>query len=131
MITYVIMKQELWPEAMAEREYDVELLRRIAAGEDSALVELYTLHGRRLYAFALRLTGDAARAEDVVQDTLVAVWRTAGRYRGEGRVLAWLLGIVPGLIVRARSGPGNGIEFGYPYFPMENSISAPERGFCL
>jgi RNA polymerase sigma-70 factor (ECF subfamily) len=33
-------------------------------------------------------------AEDVVQESLVAVWKSAGRFRGEGRVLAWLLSIV-------------------------------------
>jgi len=47
-----------------------------------------------MMAYALRLTQDQAMAEDVVQDSLVAVWRSARRFRGEGRVIAWLLGIV-------------------------------------
>ncbi|MBI4927044.1 MAG: sigma-70 family RNA polymerase sigma factor [Anaerolineae bacterium] len=86
---------------MAQPEQDVDLVQRIAAGEDAALQELYAAYGQRMFAFALRLTGDAAMAEDAVQETLVSVWRSAGRYRGEGRVLAWLLGIVHHVALKA------------------------------
>jgi RNA polymerase sigma-70 factor (ECF subfamily) len=85
---------------MAHPESDSELLQRIAAHDDSALSELYAAYGQRLYAYALRLSSDPASAEDVVQETLVTVWRTAGKYRGEGRVLAWLLGIVHNLALK-------------------------------
>ncbi|MHC1781811.1 MAG: RNA polymerase sigma factor [Anaerolineaceae bacterium] len=94
MISYALPKKETWPTSMALPNSDTELLGRIAAGEEAALQELYTLYGQRLYAYALRLTDDPAVAEDAVQLTLMTVWRTAGRYRGEGRVLAWLLGIL-------------------------------------
>ena len=73
---------------------DLALLRRMAAGEDAALHELYALYGQRLYAYALRLTNDPAQAEDVLQDALVAIWKGARKFREEGRALAWLLGIV-------------------------------------
>jgi RNA polymerase sigma-70 factor (ECF subfamily) len=75
-------------------EEHTDLLRRIAAGDENALRELYAAWGQRLYAYALRLTGDPAAAEEVVQDSLVAAWQGAARFRGEGRVIAWLLGIV-------------------------------------
>jgi RNA polymerase sigma-70 factor (ECF subfamily) len=78
----------------AEHTHDLELARRIAARDESALRELYATYGQRLYAYALRLVGVPATAEDVVQDTLVAAWQSAARFRGEGRLLAWLLGIV-------------------------------------
>lgn len=80
--------------AMPDEESDHSLVRRMAAGDDSALRELYAAYGQRLYAYALRLTGEAAQADDVVQDALVAAWKSAGRFRGEGRLIAWLLGIV-------------------------------------
>lgn len=86
---------------MTEDETNTELLRRIATGNEAALRELYATYGQRLYAFALRLTNDPAQAEDVVQDALVVVWRTAGRFRGEGRVLAWMLGIVHHIAVKS------------------------------
>ncbi len=75
-------------------ETDAALLRRIAEGDASALTELYAIHGGRMHAFACRLTGGGAAAEDVLQESLLAVWKNARRYRGDGRVLAWLLGIV-------------------------------------
>jgi len=70
------------------------LLDRIAAGETEALRSLYLIHSSRLYAHAFRISGNPASAEDIVQESLLAVWRDAGRFRGEGKVLAWLLGIV-------------------------------------
>jgi len=70
------------------------LLRRIAAGDEDALRQLYALLGQRMTAYAARLTGDSDAANDVVQESLVAVWQSAGRFRGESRVIAWLLGIV-------------------------------------
>ncbi len=78
----------------ADQANDLELVHRIAGKDEAALQKLYADHGWSLYAYALRLTGDAAQAEDVVQDVLVTVWQTAGNYRGEGRLISWLLGIV-------------------------------------
>lgn len=48
MISYLNSKKETWPVVMAEPEHDVELVLRIAAGEDSGLRELYAAHGQRL-----------------------------------------------------------------------------------
>lgn len=72
-----------------------DLISRIAAGDADALRELYDAYGQRLAAFAFRLTGDPAAADEVVQDTLLAVWQGgARRFRNESRVITWLLGIV-------------------------------------
>ncbi len=79
---------------MNAREQDLDLIRRMSAGDENAMRELYAAYGQRLYAYALRLTSDPAAAEDVTQETLVVAWRTAGTFRGEGRLIAWLLGIV-------------------------------------
>lgn len=79
---------------MTAQERDFELVKRLAEGDQTALSELYAVYGQRLYAYALRLVDDPALAEDVVQDVLVVVWRSARKYRGDGRVIAWLLGIV-------------------------------------
>lgn len=79
---------------MPEADQEINLIRLIAAGDESALHELYARCGQRLFAFALQLTGDTAIAEDVVQDTLVVVWQSAGKFRGDARLITWLLGIV-------------------------------------
>ncbi len=100
MMSYAIPKKEAWPKAMNRSETDLQLVRRIASGDETALGDLYEAYGQRLYAYSLRLAGDATLAEDAVQETLVAVWRSAAGYRGEGRVLAWLLGIVHHLTLK-------------------------------
>lgn len=104
----------------AEQERDLDLIRRIAEQDESAMRELYTVYGQRMYAYALRLTDVPAIAEDVVQDTLVAVWRSASRFRGEGRVLSWLLGILHHTAIKAlRHKPLPITE------EMETSLAAP------
>jgi RNA polymerase sigma-70 factor (ECF subfamily) len=91
--------------AMSDLSDDVALVKRIAAQNDAALHALYARYGQRMMAYALRLTQDHAVAEDVVQDALVVVWRSAGRFRGQGRVIAWLLGIVHHLAMKALRHP--------------------------
>jgi len=78
----------------SDQTRDLDLIQRIAQEDEAALRELYGLYGQRMYAYSLRLTNLPQKAEDVVQDTLIVVWQSASRFRGEGRVLAWLLGIV-------------------------------------
>lgn len=79
---------------MTQSVDDLDLIRRMQAGDDDAVRDLYAQYGQRLHAYALRLTNDPATAEDVTQNTLVTAWRTARTFRSEGRLIAWLLGIV-------------------------------------
>jgi RNA polymerase sigma-70 factor (ECF subfamily) len=79
---------------MSGDDQAVDLIGRLVGGDKAALEELYAAYGQGLYAYALRLTSEPAAAEDVVQEALVAAWRSAKNFRGEGRVIAWLLGIV-------------------------------------
>ncbi|MEO8463345.1 MAG: sigma-70 family RNA polymerase sigma factor, partial [Chloroflexota bacterium] len=56
---------------------------------------LYDRYRAMAYAIALRITGDATLAEDVVQEAFLGVWRNADRYaEGRGSVKTWLLSIV-------------------------------------
>ncbi len=80
--------------SMVQRADDLDLIHRLQAGDDDAMRDLYTRYGQRLYAYALRLTNDPATAEDVTQNTLITAWRTISSFRGEGRLIAWLLGIL-------------------------------------
>lgn len=94
ILSTVISSQGTRSIPMTPSELDLDCMRRIASGDDSALRALYAAYGQRLYSYALRITGDAAQAEDVLQDVLVTLWRRAGDYRGQGRLIAWLLTIV-------------------------------------
>jgi RNA polymerase sigma-70 factor, ECF subfamily len=81
--------------ASAADDADRATLDRIAAGEDGAIEILYERYKSMAYALALRITGDAALAEDVLQDAFVGAWRNARRYeQGRGSVKTWLLSIV-------------------------------------
>src|SRR5919109_2506574 len=74
---------------------DRDVLGRVAAGELDALEELYDRYRTMAYSIALRITTDAALAEDVVQDAFLGAWRNANRYlEGRGSVRTWLLAIV-------------------------------------
>lgn len=73
---------------------DTHLLRLVSQGNEDALTTLYERYGGQLYAYALRIVGDHASAEDVLQESLVVIWQRAKTFRGEGRVTAWLFGIV-------------------------------------
>jgi RNA polymerase sigma-70 factor, ECF subfamily len=75
---------------------------------DEALVRtLYDEHGRALLAYATRLTGDHAAAEDVVQETLLRAWRNPEiLVNGKGSVRGWLLTVVRNIVIdryRARA----------------------------
>jgi RNA polymerase sigma factor (sigma-70 family) len=74
---------------------DRDALGRVADGQLGALESLYDRYHVMAYSIALRITNDAALAEDVVQDAFLGVWRNAGRYvEGRGSVKTWLLSIV-------------------------------------
>jgi RNA polymerase sigma factor (sigma-70 family) len=74
---------------------DQATLARVAGGQLDALEELYDRYRTMAYSIALRITADAALAEDVVQDAFLGAWRNAGRYAdARGSVKTWLLSIV-------------------------------------
>lgn len=72
---------------------DGELLERISAGDRDALAELYRQYQRPLFRFLCQLTPDRGLAEEILQDTLVAVWKGAGTFSGRSQVSTWLFGI--------------------------------------
>lgn len=69
---------------------DVELVRRIASADRHALTTLYDRHSPWLTVRLSRRCRDADLVDTAVQDTFLAVWRQAGRYRPTGEVGAWI-----------------------------------------
>ena len=70
-----------------------QITRRIAAGDREALSELYARYQRALFNYLLQLTPDYGLAEEILQDTLVAVWKSAHRFEGRSSLQTWLIGI--------------------------------------
>ncbi len=89
-----------------DRKSDDVLLADVAEGDRPALRTLYERHAPWLVLRLSRRCSDPGLVEEVVQDTFVAVWRGAKRFRGEGDVAAWIWGIgIRRLIDRLRRRP--------------------------
>jgi RNA polymerase sigma-70 factor (ECF subfamily) len=85
---------------------DRTLLDAVASGDRVALRALYERHAPWLVIRLARRCTDPGIVEEVAQDTFLAVWNGARRFRGEGDVAAWIWGIgVRRLIDRLRGHP--------------------------
>jgi RNA polymerase sigma-70 factor, ECF subfamily len=73
---------------------DAELLAAHVAGDPEAFAELFARHRDRLWAVALRTTGNPHDAADGLQDGLVAAFRRADSFRGDAAVTTWLHRVV-------------------------------------
>jgi len=72
---------------------DHELLARVAGGEVEAFERLYRRYYKRVFGFAARLTPRLEIAEEVVDDTMLTVWRKAGNFAGRSKPSTWIFGI--------------------------------------
>jgi RNA polymerase sigma-70 factor (ECF subfamily) len=71
------------------------LLREAAAGNRAAFAELYDATAPQLFGVALRILRQRDRAEDVLQESFVAIWQRAGDYdAGKGAPMTWLVTIL-------------------------------------
>jgi RNA polymerase sigma factor (sigma-70 family) len=84
------------PEQMAVAAPETEdqaCLAQIAMGDRAAFERLYRRYYDRLFRFALRVTGRMNVVEDVINDTMIVIWRKAGDYRAAARPSTWIFGI--------------------------------------
>jgi RNA polymerase sigma-70 factor (ECF subfamily) len=72
---------------------DDELVRAVAAGDRQALERLYRRHAPWMAGRLAARTTSRELAEEALQDTFLAAWRSARAYHGTGQVPAWLWGI--------------------------------------
>ena len=109
------------PRVPADPPTDEQLLASIAAGDRDAFETLYRRYLRSVLGLALRRLGDRGRAEDAVQETFTAVWRSARSYRAErGPGAPWLYAVARNAIAdrgRVRNEP--------PAEPAEEASSEP------
>ncbi|MGH3437227.1 MAG: RNA polymerase sigma factor [Sciscionella sp.] len=73
---------------------DSELVAAAQRGDHAAFDVLVRRHTTRLFRIALRLVGDPADAEDVVQDAWISVWRALPKFRGDAAPSTWLYRVV-------------------------------------
>lgn len=78
---------------MSEVVDERQLIQCITSGDRQALVKLYVRYQRPLFHYLLQLTPDRGLAEELLQDTLFAVWKSAHTFEGRSSVSTWLFGI--------------------------------------
>lgn len=72
------------------RAADAALVARCRAGDLAAFEELYAAHAGKLYSVALRMLGNAADAEDLLQEIFLSAHRKLESFRGESALGTWL-----------------------------------------
>jgi len=76
------------------RREDAALLARVVARDEAAVEALYARYSGPLYSLAYQVTGAERFAQDVVQETFVALWRDAARFDpAKGAVSPWLFSL--------------------------------------
>lgn len=80
---------------------DLALARRILAGDDRAFDAFYEANVGRVYAVALRMSGDPAKARRLTQDAFVRGWERLGSYRGDSRLSSWLHRIAVNVVIES------------------------------
>jgi RNA polymerase sigma-70 factor (ECF subfamily) len=78
--------------AMTDHEEGAWLVR-VAEGDRAAFERLYRGFYPRLFGYVLKVCRRPDLVEEIVNDTLLAVWRSAGRFDGRSRVSTWIFGI--------------------------------------
>lgn len=106
------------------RPDDVALVRSVAGGSYDALADLYDRHGAAIFAVASRLTSDRGIAEEVVQDTFLALWDRATSFDpATGSLSAWLHTIARNRTVDRLRAAGRRPQFAAPPASSEGDDS--------
>jgi RNA polymerase sigma-70 factor, ECF subfamily len=89
------------------RQDDLALVERCQQGDLGAFEEIYRTHSRRLYGVAVRMLGNPADADDMLQEIFLAAHRKLDSFRGESALGTWLYRLAVNLCLdylRSRTG---------------------------
>lgn len=85
----------------ANDDAEQALIARIAQGDRRAFELLFNTYGERVFRYAYRLISNSTKAEEVTNDVMLEVWKTAAKFEGRSKVSTWLLGITRHLALNA------------------------------
>src|SRR5579863_8238796 len=74
----------------APLDSDLHLVQRAQQGDSDAFASLFHSHRARIYSVCLRMTNNAAEAEDLTQDAFLQVFRKLATFRGDSAFSTWL-----------------------------------------
>jgi RNA polymerase sigma-70 factor, ECF subfamily len=69
---------------------DAELIARAQRGEEQAFEAIYNAHKRKVYYLCLRMIGNTAEAEELMQEAFMQVFRKIQTFRGDSSFSTWL-----------------------------------------
>ena len=70
-----------------------DLLAKVANQDSAAFQQLYDLFADRVYRYAFTILHDKHLAEEIAQETMIAVWNGANRFAGRSKASTWIFGI--------------------------------------
>lgn len=76
---------------------DEKLLLLVAKGNSDAFQKLYQNTDKTIYSFILSITRNPQDAEEIMQETYLKIWTSAGSYKPQGKPLAWMFTIARNL----------------------------------
>lgn len=71
-------------------DWEGALIQRARSGDTRAFERIYREHAGRVYGLCLRMTRDAATAEDCTQETFINAWRALDRFQDRSSLATWL-----------------------------------------
>jgi RNA polymerase sigma-70 factor (ECF subfamily) len=80
---------------------EVELLTRVVAGDVIAFEQLYRAYHPRLWRFVERITHRPHLVEEILNDTMLVVWRRPHTFNGECRLSTWVFAIAFNKAIKA------------------------------
>ncbi len=81
---------------------DRDLLLAARAGDARSIDELLTRHEQQIFRFGLRMCGNEDDAREVLQETLLAAFRSLHKFRGEAQLSTWLYQIARSFCMKSR-----------------------------
>ncbi|PYX61424.1 MAG: RNA polymerase subunit sigma-24 [Acidobacteria bacterium] len=104
-----------------DRLSEAEAIEKAKQGDAQAFEVLYNLHKRRVYSLCLRMTANAAEAEDLTQEAFLQLYRKIATFRGESAFSTWLHRMAVNVVLmRLR-------KKGLPVVPLEETIETEEE----
>jgi RNA polymerase sigma-70 factor, ECF subfamily len=90
---------------------EAELVRRARGGDLAAFEQIVHRYEHRIFRLAQRMMGDAADAEDVLQETFLKVYSKLNQFQGESRLYTWIVRIaVNQALMKLRQRRGNSVS---------------------
>lgn len=100
---------------------EAEAIERAKQGDAEAFEVLYNLHKRRVYSLCLRMTANAAEAEDLTQEAFMQLFRKIATFRGESAFSTWLHRMAVNVVLMQLRKKGLAVV------PLEDDIETEEE----